>query len=278
MVLLLQLLFSLAVTVIYAVISHISLSVLNVLLLIGLFLASFLAFVIILLLFSVFFIYSTENLDKKKMYKHVILNNIGIYIFNFLYRVKIVVSGEENLPKNNRFVIYANHSEYTDPIYVKQVFKKYPVAFVAKKTLFDNFLIKNLLNGAGCIPISQTIDRSSIQSILDTIESIKNGQPMGVFPEGTRTYSNELIDFKPGTFKIAVKSQANIVPVCLYNMHGILENKTLKRHVAYIHILPVIEYDKYKDLNTITISEMVKTQINNQLDIFKKNIPQSKKN
>jgi 1-acyl-sn-glycerol-3-phosphate acyltransferase len=246
------------------------------LILIGIFLAAFIVFIIVIVLIIIIIIFATEKLDKKKMYKHNILNIMGEYIFNFLFRVKLVVTGKENLPKNNRFVIYANHIEYTDPIYIKQIFKKNPVAYVGKESLFKIFLIKNLLSGAGCIPISRNVDRSALQSILESIKIVKNGQPMGVFPEGTRTYSNDLLDFKPGAFKVAVKSQADIVPVCLYNMHGLLENKSLKRHVAYIHILPIIEYEAYKEFNTITIAEMVRTKINNQLDIFKENIPESK--
>lgn len=274
MVLVFQLLFSLIITTIYGLSSHIVLDFLGVLSLLGIFLASCIVFLILVLFVYILIIFTTEKLDKKAAYKHFFLIQLSIYVYNFLYRVRIVATGKENLPKNNKFVIYANHIEYTDPIYLKQVFKKYPISYVAKEPLFKTILVRNVLRGIGCVSISKNADRSAMQSILDSIKIVKGGQPMGIFPEGRRTYSNDLTDFKPGAFKLALKAEADIVPVCLYNMHGILNRKGIRKHTAYIHILPIIPYEQYKDLDTIGLSDLVRNQINSQLDVFKANIPQ----
>jgi len=189
--------------------------------------------------------------------------------------VKMIVTGKENLPKDNNFVVYMNHIEYTDPIYVKIVYKKFPLSYVAKEPLFKTLLVKNLLRSIGCISITKDADRSAMKSIIESIKNVKSGQPMGIFPEGKRTYSNDLIEFKPGAFKLAMKANADISPVCLYNMHGIFRKNILKRHKIYIHILPLIPYEEYKEMDSQTIAEKVRTVVNEKLDDYKIRIPQN---
>jgi 1-acyl-sn-glycerol-3-phosphate acyltransferase len=233
------------------------------------FIGSFVAMAIVLFLILVIFIYSTEKMSHKANWKHRVIKLYSVYIFNFYLRVRVIITGKENLPKDNNFVVYSNHIEYSDPIYLMQAYKNNPIGYVAKEPLFKYIVLKNMLLGLGCIPISRFADRSALKTILQAIKQVKEGQPMGVFPEGKRTYSNNLIEFKPGAFKVAQKAQADISPACLYNMH----NMTVKRGIlpvkVYIHILPVIKYEDYKDLDSVGISNMVFKIINDQMDKFK---------
>ncbi|MGD9909286.1 MAG: lysophospholipid acyltransferase family protein [Candidatus Izemoplasmatales bacterium] len=272
MILLLQLFFALAMTVYYVVKSAVVLNFLGVLSILGVFIASAVAFMIVLVILFAITIFVTEKSDKKSMFKHGLLNVFARYVFLDLFRVKLVVTGKENLPTNRLFVVISNHIEYTDPIYLKVVFHKFPLSFVAKEPLFKVFLIKQILAGSGNIPISKNADRSAMKSIVESIKAVKDGQPMGIFPEGMRTYKNELIDFKPGAFKLAQKPGADIIPVCLYNMHGVLKKGRIKRHTAYIHIFPKIPYSEYQDLDTIDVAEKVKAIILEKQNEFKKTI------
>ncbi|MDD3477590.1 MAG: lysophospholipid acyltransferase family protein, partial [Candidatus Izemoplasmatales bacterium] len=173
-----------------------------------------------------------------------------------------------------KFVVYANHIEYTDPIYVRLLFRKHALAFVAKEPLFKTFLIKNLLNGIGCISIGKDADRSAMKSILESIKRVKDGQPFGIFPEGKRTYSNDLTEFKAGAFKLAQKANADIVPVCLYNMHGILRKGRIRTQKVYVHIFEAIPHEDFASLDTFVIADRVKSLISSKLEEFKERIPQ----
>ncbi len=226
-------------------------------------------FFLLALVLFIIFIYTTENTDKKSRLKHYIGYLVDKYAFSFLYRVNLKVSGKENLPKNNNFVVYSNHIEFTDPLYVMQAYKDFSIAFVAKEPLFKIPILKNLLNGMGCIPISRFAGRQAMNAIVTSIKQVKEGQPMGIFPEGKRTYKNELIEFKPGAFKLAMKAKADISPVCLYDMHKLAGKFRLWPTKVYLKILPIIKYEDYKDLETTVLAKKVYDMIYEALQEFK---------
>ncbi len=226
---------------------------------------------LVLLLLFVIFIYTTEKMSMKAMWKHYVVHYYSMYLFRFYYRVRLIVTGKENIPKNNNFVVYCNHIEYTDPLFIMQVYKNFPIAFVAKKPLFRFPILKNLMYSLGNIPITRYSDRSALESIIKAIGQVKNGQPMGVFPEGKRTYKNELIEFKPGSFKLAQKAKADISPICIYDMHKLAKKWRILPTKVYMHILPLITYEEYKDLDTVSLSQKVYDIINEQLNKYKNN-------
>ncbi|MBU0997298.1 MAG: 1-acyl-sn-glycerol-3-phosphate acyltransferase [Firmicutes bacterium] len=275
MLIIFQLLASFVLTVLFGIKIGVDFSVIGVLSVLGIFIVNFIIVFIVIFILYVIFIYTTEKASKTNKIKHYLINSLGEYIFVMMFRVKMIVTGKENLPKDNNFVIYMNHIEYTDPIYVKIVYHKYPVAYVAKEPLFKTVLIKNVLRSIGCVSITKDADRSAMKSIIESINIVKSGQPMGIFPEGKRTYSNALIEFKPGAFKLAMKANADISPVCLYNMHGLLKKYRLRTHKIYIHILPIIPYKEYQGMDSQSLAEQVKTLINDQLIEYKKRIPEN---
>lgn len=269
MIIIIHLFLTFAGTLLFLFFGSYPLSFVGTLAILGVVLGLFFAWMIILLLILVAVIYLTAKTNKQSLLKHSFYNQYGFYIFNFLLRVKVIVTGRENLPVNNRFVTISNHIEYTDPIYIKQIFHKFPMAFVSKEELFRFSLLRNLMLGAGCIFLSRGMKRQGLQAIQDTVNAIKNGQPMAVFAEGTRSYKNEMIPFKAGSFKLALKAKADIVPVCLYDMHGIFRRFRLRIHKCYIHVLPIIPYEQIKDKDTNAICLTVQDLIENQMEAFK---------
>ncbi|MFA7724620.1 MAG: lysophospholipid acyltransferase family protein [Candidatus Izemoplasmatales bacterium] len=235
----------------------------------GVFIGSYVGFVIVALLLFVLFFLIFEKKNPKCMVKHWLLNLFANALYNNILRVKVVVTGLENLPKDNNFVIFCNHIEASDPMYIKQVYKKYPVSFVSKEVLFKHFPVKNILYGIGCIPISPFADRSAAKSIFDSIDVVKSGQPMGIFPEGRRTYSNDIIEFKPGAFKVPMKAKADISPVAVFNMHEIYRKGRILPAKVRLAVLPLLRYDDYKDMDTVTIAQKVYAIILKQMNAFK---------
>lgn len=233
----------------------------NILIVFGLFVLSLIIVLVLLFLFFIIAFAIAGKRNPKGMFKHHLLTFYSRYVYKVFYRVKVQVIGKENLPKNNNFVIFANHIEYSDPIYIKQVFNRYPVAFISKESLFKVKIVKLVLEGIGCIPISRSADRSALNSIVDGIKAVKNGQPFGIFPEGKRTYSHETIEFKPGSFKLATKAKATIIPVCLYNMHEVYQKKRKGIAQVKIVILPPILEEEYNNLETADLAVRVKNQI-----------------
>ncbi len=268
-IVIINLFLTLAGTALFLIFGTYPQNIVGTLMVLGVAVGLFFASMIVLLLLLIVVIYTTVNTNKKSLLKHNFYNQFGFYIFNFILRVKVIVTGRENLPQSNRFVTISNHIEYTDPIYMKQIFKKFPMAFVSKEELFRFSLLRYLMLGTGCISLHRGMARQGLQAILDTVNAIKNGQPMAVFAEGTRSYSNEMIPFKAGSFKLATKAEADIVPVCLYDMHGIFRRFRIGIQKCYIHVLPVIPYKQIADMDTNAISVMVQNLVEKQMKEFK---------
>jgi 1-acyl-sn-glycerol-3-phosphate acyltransferase len=264
----LQLIISVACAVLYAIIGTYPAGILGVLAILGIFLLAFLAYFIVFMIVFCIFLVIVENIDKKAMWKHKIYMSFGVYIFKIFLRVRVKVSGIENIPSHQRFVIYSNHIENVDPIYIKLVLKKYPLSYLSKEELYRYPFLKHILSGSGCIPLQRGMSRKGMQAVLDAISQVKSGQPMGIFPEGTRSYSNQMIPFKAGAFKIAIKSEADIVPVCLYDMHGVFRKGRIGIHTGYIHFLPTIPYLEYGALESQELADMVQKLIQDQIDRF----------
>ncbi|MDP2424768.1 MAG: lysophospholipid acyltransferase family protein [Candidatus Izemoplasmatales bacterium] len=221
----------------------------------------------VLLLFIVMIVFFSKK-NPEKAWKHLILGEYCEYVFQHLFRSKMIVSGLENIPTHNKFVVFANHSEYTDPIYMLDIFRKKPLTFISKESLFKPPLVRHVLTFIGCVPISRKADRTAMQAIINGIKVVESGMPMAIFPEGTRSHGNQLNDFKPGAFKLATRPEATIVPICLYGLHQAKPKFRLKRAIVKISILSPIEPESYKNMDTNAISELVQSQIQAQMTQF----------
>ncbi|QWC00679.1 1-acyl-sn-glycerol-3-phosphate acyltransferase [Mycoplasmatota bacterium] len=276
MIAILQILVTLSLTIVYTVIMIDFDAFIDILKVLAFYLTINIAYILLIVILFVLIVLFTQRVKKDALWKHQLLMAFSKYFFSSLLRVKPIVSGQENLPTNNHFVLYSNHIEYNDPFYIKQYYNHTSLSFVSKEVLFKYPILKNLLLGIGCIPIGRLADRKSLEAILETIKVVKAGQPMGIFPEGKRSYSNQMNAFKPGAFKVAQKAKADISLVALYNFHEINRKKLrIKKVKVYISILPLIKFEDIKDLDTVTISNMAFEKINEELDQYKNKFDKS---
>jgi len=241
----------------------------------GVFLAGLVAGFLLLVLFLIVVMIGFKRADPRGMFKHNLLYHYSRYYYLILQRVRLVATGLENVPKDNNFVMYSNHIEAHDPMYIKMLYRHAPMAFLSKEVLFKQFLVGSFLVSMGCIPISPGADRSALNSILEAIKRLKGGQPFGIFPEGRRTYSHDIITFRPGAFKVAVKAGADISPVCVYGMHEIHRKGRILPCTVRVHVFPLIKAADCEGLDTVAIAQRVEALVRDQLSEFKRLHPTS---
>lgn len=129
------------------------------------------------------------------------------------------VEGAENLPREEGVVIVANHISYWDPVVVGCAFKR-RVFFLAKEELFRIPLLATLITKLGAFPVRRgSIDRRALR--LAT-EKLLAGNPVVVFPEGTRSHTGELLQPHLGAALLAIKGGVPILPVALYGTRGVI--------------------------------------------------------
>lgn len=127
---------------------------------------------------------------------------------------KVTVIGEENIPKTGPVVFVANHQGNFDiPLLLGFIDK--PKGFVAKASIEKMPIVGNWMKYMQCIFMDRESPRAALKAIKQGIEVVKNGHSLVIFPEGTRSLDGQLAEFKPGSFKLAMKAKALIVPVTI---------------------------------------------------------------
>ena len=125
-----------------------------------------------------------------------------------LFRIK--VHGIENMPKDEKYIICANHKSFLDPIFVALAINR-QVHFIAKKELFEIPILRNILKKLNVIPAQR--DGKDLSVLRDSIKIIKKGKILGIFPEGTRVKEIKRENIKDGAGYIALKSKTDILTI-----------------------------------------------------------------
>ncbi len=127
-----------------------------------------------------------------------------------IYRFDI--RGLEHFPKTGGVLICSNHIDALDPPVVGITAPR-PVHFMAKEELFNMPILKPLLPKLNAFPVKRGLsDREALRKALALL---KNGDVMGLFPEGTRSKDGKLGKGFSGAGFFALKGEADVVPCAI---------------------------------------------------------------
>ena len=172
---------------------------------------------------------------------------------------KIEAIGTEKLPRDGRFLLVSNHLHDLDPGVILATYPNAPLAFIAKKEVFDMKIIGQLLPRILGQFIDRENDRNALRTILKCISLLKEDKAsVAVFPEGKITGDEKLHQFRPGVFKMATKANVPIVVCTLFGTQNITKNaKRLRRTHIRLHLVDVIPAEEIKGANTVDIAHRV---------------------
>jgi 1-acyl-sn-glycerol-3-phosphate acyltransferase len=94
---------------------------------------------------------------------------------------------------------------------------------MAKKELGKIPVLKNWMDAVDCVFVDRNNKNSAHSSLQQAIDAVNDGRSIVVFPEGTRSKTGELGEFRGGAMKIAMETGARVVPVLLEGTRDRLE-------------------------------------------------------
>lgn len=158
--------------------------------------------------------------------------------------IKVIVHGEENLPKDSNALFIGNHQGNFDiPIYIKHV--NMPKGFVSKIEVEKIPFIAAWMKAMKCIFMDRSNLRKSGEAIINGVKNLKAGYSLVIFPEGTRSKGDKLGEFKAGSFKLATKSKKPIIPITMDGSYKAMEVKgpawVIKPCTVNLYIHPAID-------------------------------------
>lgn len=127
-----------------------------------------------------------------------------------LFRMRLVDG--QNVPKQGAYIIVANHTDWKDPPVIELSFGVC-IRFMAKIEAFRMFFLGGLMRGKGCFPVRR--GEGDRRAVITSLRVLKSGNPLGFFPEGTRSRDGALRRAHPGVAFLAKRSGAPILPVGL---------------------------------------------------------------
>jgi len=138
-------------------------------------------------------------------------------LLRLVYRPKAI--GVENLPRSGAAIIASNHLAVADSIFMPMASPR-RIKFLAKREYFTEPGIKGwakrmFFGGTGNVPVDRS-SGSAAQAALDTgVRILKEGDLLGIYPEGTRSPDGRLYKGKTGLARMALEAEVPVIPVAM---------------------------------------------------------------
>lgn len=205
-----------------------------------------------------------ENDTHTEQERYDYLRNI-VTTVNQTGRVEIEVTGQQNLPEQNGFILFPNHQGLFDVLAIMESCPN-PLGIVVKKEASNIFLIKQVIAALRGMSIDRQDLKASLKVISKMTENVKQGRNYVIFPEGTRSKNgNQILDFKAGTFKSAVNAKCPIVPVALIDSFKPFDINSIRKEKVKVHFLKPLYPDQYMGLKTVEIADIVHNSIQEEI-------------
>ena len=230
---------------------------------VGLALAYVIGHLLMIVIMAAFVNPNKEYERESKFYGKFL--NYSVWLALKLANIKVVLTGVEKIPTDSRFLFVSNHRSGYDPVIVRAVLGKYDINFISKPENFKVPILKQFMVRLKFLSIDRDNPRNSLKTIVKAIEYIKNDEgSMGVYPEGTRSKTGELLPFHDGVFKIAIKANVPVVVACLKGQENVKKNVPFKKTIINFDILDVLSVED--KISSHDLAEQARTLIENKLN------------
>ena len=133
-------------------------------------------------------------------------------IFVLLWRIK--VEGRENVPATGPVILAPNHVTFLDSMFLPLVVRR-RVTFVAKAEYFQSWKTAWFFRACGQIPMRREGGSASERALAAARDVLRDGNVLGIYPEGTRSPDGRLYRGHTGVARLALGCGVPVVPVGL---------------------------------------------------------------
>ncbi len=152
-------------------------------------------------------IYALRPDTKWKLFERKIVKAILHGLYKIVYRIEII--GAQNIPQEGACIICPNHVNYLDAVGLVTACKR-KVNFVGKDDLFDNPILCWLGRLFDVIPVKR--GQQDMEFMKRTLKLLKNGEVLGLFPEGTRKGIVKTGKLKNGAAFLSLRTGSPVIP------------------------------------------------------------------
>lgn len=203
------------------------------------------------------FVSADKEYNKDSSFYRFLLNSASAMAIK-LCRIRVHISGIEYIPTDTKVLFVSNHRSNFDPIITWYALKKWKIAFVSKPENFKIPFFGRIIHKCCFMPIDRENPRKAIPTINRAAKLLRKQEvSIGIYPEGTRSKTCELLPFHNGVFKIAQKADAPIVVLSITGTEQISKRTPFKATDIHLDVLEVFPGGNIKEIKTEMIGMMV---------------------
>lgn len=159
------------------------------------------------------------------------------------------VAGRGNLPRRGAMILAPNHLSDVDPVLIAYAALR-PLAFMAKKPLFDIPVLGTMMRFANAFSVEQNSpDRAALRQAE---ARLKSGHSLVIFPEGQCSQDGKLQPLLPGVALLALKCSVPVIPVGIINSNRLMPYAKVLPRVTLsqvgVNFAPPLMTDDLKEL------------------------------
>ncbi len=187
-----------------------------------------------------------ESYDRKPALGYRLLRGMAWMILRGLYGLE--VRGLEHYPRGAA-IIAPNHASFLDPPSIGVACPE-EVYFVAHVYLFKSRILKWLAPYGNTHPIAS--DKGDLQTLKIVTTLLMQGKKVVLFPEGSRSFDNQLQPLKRGIAMLASVARTKVIPVQITGAYEIWPRKQRWpkwRGKIVVTFCPPLDWNDYADSN-----------------------------
>ncbi|WP_025251127.1 lysophospholipid acyltransferase family protein [Spiroplasma sabaudiense] len=189
----------------------------------------------------------------------------------WLLDVKIQVVDIENWL--DRGVILApNHQSNFDPvalIAINDFSRQQPLAFIAKQELWNDKTFGRFVKLIDAIPLDRQNPRSALNAFKEGKELLNQyHRSLVVFPEGTRSSTQEVGEFQGASMKIAQSAYVPIIPVTIIDSHYVFAKQRPKKLTIKVVFGKPMLPEKFISIKTDILTNNVRKEVIKNMDKY----------
>ena len=215
------------------------------------------------------FVKKKYYVKNSRFYRRLLVFNTRIALW--LCGVKYKVHGEQKLQGIGRFLFVCNHRSNLDPLILWVLLDKYDIAFLSKIENFRIPFFGRFIRKCCFMDIDRKNPRNAIKTLRASSELLKaNEVSIGVYPEGTRSKSKEMLKFHDGVLKIAQFANVPVVVATVRGTEKFAKRKLFQKTKVDLDILEIISIDKVRESASHDLADLAKKVMQEFLDKFDK--------
>lgn len=171
----------------------------------------------------------TATSKSKTEERRSFAQRLSYALFRIFSRVTTVMwfelhaEGRHNLPESGGGLILSTHQSTLDPVLVGLLCNR-RLNYLARKTLFKSRIFAAIIRHLDAIEIDR--EGGGLGGLKETLQRLRRGELVLMFPEGTRTSDGQVQDVKPGFVAVARRSCVPLIPVAIVGAYDVLPKGT----------------------------------------------------